>query len=371
MIKVATILLALLTAGTSLWAKDKETITITPINQEADAINGNIIYSLPKTMLRIKVEAEVTIRKAGPYYRYSNKFLNLDNVITEDSKTWHIKHVSIESYGTPDKNRTYIISGTQLPAIKLTNNGILEGINISTPTKHKKHTHTNQNNNTIPELTFDNVRLGRNVLTKTSTAAMAEEAALSIYRLRDKRISLLGGEDATILNDEGSYNKVFAEIDRMEQEYLSLFTGKEEKIIITKYFNIEPGATSLTSTVLFRFSESDGFMDAMDITGQPVYIDLDFSAASKINTYSADSKQRKQNPLTGLRYIIPGIINVKIIDRNVLLTEADIPCSQNGQEATLPISLLDGSHSIKLNTINGSLIEIGNISETYRNSTKK
>ena len=360
--KLTAILIAALAASATIQAKDKETVTITPISQDADAANGGIIYSLPKTMLRIKVEAEVTIRKAGPYYRYSNKFLNLNDVITEDSKTWSIKNVSIEAFGTPDANRTYKISGTTLPAIQLTNRGIIESIN-ATHTAHKGKSSNNttaDNNSDITEPTFDNVRLGRNVLTKTSTAAMAEEAALSIYRLRDKRISLLGGEDATILHDEGSYDKVFSEIDKLEAEYISLFAGKEEKTIVTKYFDIEPGATSLTNTVLFRFSETDGFLDAMDITGKPVYIDIDYSQKSNVNAYQADSKQRKQNPINGFRYIIPGTINVKIIDRNILLTEANIQCSQNGQEATLPATTLT-NNTIRLNPNNGAITEINAI----------
>lgn len=357
--RISAILIVALASLTALQAKEKETITITPVSQDADAANGGIIYSLPKTMLRIKVEAEVTIRKAGPYYRYSNKFLNLNNVITEDSKTWTIKSVSIEPYGIPDANRTYKISGTELPSIQLTNSGIVECINAKTTThKERAHKHaTHSNTNTIAEPTFDNVKLGRNVLTKTSTAAMAEETALSIYRLRDKRTSLLGGEDATILNDEGSYNKVLSEIDKLEAEYLTLFAGKEEKTIVTKYFEIEPGSTSLTSTVLFRFSETDGFMDAMDITGKPVYIDIDYSQKTKINAYPTDSKQRKQNPISGFRYIIPGTINVKIIDRNLLLTEVNIRCTQNGQEASLPTTTLTNS-TIRLNTSNGSIAEI-------------
>jgi len=365
--KIVTILLAAI--ATTLSAKDKETINITPVTQDADAANGGVIYSLPKTMLRIKVDAEVTIRKAGPYYRYSNKFLNLNNVITEDSKTWEIKKVSIESFGVADKNRTYKISGTNIPALKFNSLGVVEGINI-TSQRAKKHIKQQQSDTELPELNFDNVRLGRNVLTKTSTAAMAEEAALSIYRLRDKRISLLGGEEATILNDEGSYNKVFSEIDSMEKEYLSLFVGKELKVTVTKYYEIEPGATSLTNTVLFRFSETDGFMDAMDIIGKPVYIDIDYSNAYKINAYSDDSKQRKQNPITGFRYILPGTINVKIIDRNILLTETNIQCSQNGKEATLPLEIINNKYSIKFNPTNGALIEIKENNNEINNGKK-
>lgn len=353
--KVFILALSFIMGGNAIMAKDKETVTIIPVAQSADAINDGIIYSLPKTMLRVKVEAELTIKKTGPYYRYSNKYLNLSNVVTEDSKTWKLGHVEIESYGVADKERTYKMSGNELPALRINENGVIVGINVSKICNHKCKGEKTEPQDVSEDLSFDGVKLDRTVLTKTSTAAMAEEAALAIYRLREKRLSLLGGEDATILHDEGSYEKVLSEIDKLENEYLSLFTGKVKTIKVVKYFDVEPGARSLTSSVLFRFSETDGFMDAMDITGKPVYIDIDYSDASRLNAYQADSKQRKQNPVVGFRYIIPGTINVKVIDRSTLLVEKNILCTQNGQEASLPLNMISDGYSIRLNTVNGSL----------------
>lgn len=342
-------------------AKDNGTVTVTPASQDADAANGGVIYSLPKTMLRIRVEAEVTMKKVGPYYKYSNKYLNLTDVVTEDSKKWKLSKVTIETYGKANESQMYKISGSGMPAVLLNSNGILAGINAEKAEQRVKHRRANveedNSNNELPVLSFDDVRLDRSVLTKTSTAAMAEEAALTIYKLREKRMSLLGGEEATILNDEGSYNKVFEELDKMERQFVSLFAGKVEKVKVVKYYDVEPGATSMNSIVLFRFSETDGFMDAMDITGKPVYVDMEFGGA-KVNSYDENSKLRKQNPLSGLRYVIPGTVKVKIIDRNILLTEKEIECAQSGRVATLPIEMLMGGYSIKLNTVSGALVGV-------------
>jgi len=355
--KIALLTLASILAFNSAEAKDKETISITPISQDADAANGGIIFSLPKTVIRVKVEAEVTIKKAGPYYRYSNKFLNLNDVVTEDSKRWEISNVVIESYGKADLARRFKIAGTPMPSVSLDNNGVLCAINAKCSAVNESIEADNATDD-IPEITFDNVRLGGNVLTKTSNAAMAEEVAHSIYKLREKRLSLLGGEDATVLNDEGSYDRVLKEISALEEEYISLFAGKIVKAKVVKYFNIEPDDNMMSNTVLFRFSEKEGFMNAMDITGKPVYIDLEFSSDSKVNAYSEDSKLRKQNPVTGLRYIIPGEVTAKVIDRNILLAQKTVPCTQNGQEATLPLSMLSEGYAIIFNTTNGSITSI-------------
>ena len=40
-----------------------------------------LIYSLPVTHVRITVEAEKTVLKAGPFFNYAKKYLGVDNVV--------------------------------------------------------------------------------------------------------------------------------------------------------------------------------------------------------------------------------------------------------------------------------------------------
>ncbi len=342
-------------------AKEAEkSITVTPIENDADAANNGVIYSLPATALRIRVDAEMTVETVGPYYKYSNKYLNLSDVITENKTTWKIANVSIDTYGVANSDRQYKIStsgNAALPAISLANDGVLLGLNIAKPNEKKDRPHEKPKKE--QSTSFDGIPLEREILMKTSTAAMAEEAANAIYRLRQKRLSLLGGEDAIVLNDEGSYKRVLNELDKLEAEYVSLFAGIRQKVKVTRYFTVIPDPNGVKSNVLLRFSEKDGFLDVMDLNGKPVYIDVTFEKKKSINELSSTSKQRASSPLTGLRYIVPGTVNVKIVDRNILLLEKDIPCSQNGQVLTLPASvLLSETVKIELDPSNGSLKSI-------------
>lgn len=351
------LLFAIVLAMSCADAKEKPEVKVTPVGSEADAANGGVIYALPKTMLRIKVEAEVVVRKVGPYYKYSNKYLNISDVVTEDAVSWRLLSASIESYGVADYSRRYLISsvGADIPSVALSSDGVLMGVNADVAQSFLPAGECTDAS--LPEISFDDVRLGRSVLTKTSTTAMAEEIALSIYRLRDKRMSLLGGEDATILNDEGSYSKVLSEIDALEDSYMSLFAGKVVKKRVVKYFDVEPGATSTSGSVLFRFSEKDGFMDALDIAGKPVYVDVEFEA-NKVNALSADSKLRQKAPITGLRYLIPGTMYVKVVDRNRPLAEGKFLCSQHSQEASLAPEVLSDGYSVVLNQHTGALVNL-------------
>lgn len=350
------LILFLLTILPSVYAKDPvSTVTVAPILSDADAANNGIIYSLPTTAIRINVEAELTIHKVGPFFRYSNKYLNLGNVITEDSEEWKIVSTHIEAFGTSNDLQRFKISteNANLPAISLTPDGVICGIN----TECTEDIPTFEDSNcTIPDINFDNIKLERSVLTKTSTAAMAEEAANAIYRLREKRQHLLGGDDVVILHDEGSYRTVLAEIDSLETEYLSLFIGKTETFHVSRTFTIIPDPRGMTSTVIARFSPTEGFLDVMNLNGKPIYADVTFDKCTRINELPSDAKERKKEPLTGLRYIIPCSMHVKVVDRNILLTEKDFSCSQNGQLATLPASiLLNENVQIQFDHTNGSL----------------
>ncbi|MBP5366034.1 MAG: DUF4831 family protein [Bacteroidales bacterium] len=347
-------------------AKDKADIKVIPAAEDFDAINNGIIYSLPQTIIRVRIEAELTIQKAGPFYKYSNRYLNLNNVIIEDSKKWSIKSASIETYGKADMKKRFKVVATNstLPAIVLSTDNTIVGVNARERVKRECDETVFDKDE---ELTFDDVRLDKSILTKTSSAAMAEETAVMIYKLREKRMMLLGGDEATILHDEGSYKQVLAQIEKQENDLVSLFAGREKKIKVVKYFDITPESASSNGNVLLRFSEKDGFLDVMDLSGKPVYVDIAFNEPPRINEYGAQSKQRKAAPLYGLRYIIPGSINVKIIDRNILLTEKNILCTQNGQVATLPADMLaDKDVSILFDNATGAIKQI-----KYNNESNK
>ncbi len=342
--------------ATSAIARDKNVVSVVPVNADADAANGGIIYALPKTVVCITIEAELTIEKVGPYYKYSNRYLNLTNVITENSKRWRITSAKIESFGAADYNRRYKITATDaLPSVVLTSEGVINGININNTNKVLPF---EDNSDEIYDVNFDDIQLEKAVLTKTSTAAMAEEAAQAIYRFREKRMSLLGGDDAIILHDEGSYSTVMQRLDKLENDYISLFAGRRATFRVVKHFFVTPSPQGEKSTVIARFTEDNGFVDAMNIEGQPIYVDFTFSN-NNVPAFAEDSKQRKKTPVDGLRYIIPGNLNVKIFDRSNLLTETNLLCAQNGQIATLPVSLLtDNSKSIIIDTTTGSLNQI-------------
>lgn len=100
-------LAAALTASMPAFAQETQRLTANKHNEYG------LIYSLPKTHVNIEVEAVRTVKKAGPYYRYAEKYLGVKNPITEDSQTWAVKDVQMSAFGVPDKDSEWLMNSRQ------------------------------------------------------------------------------------------------------------------------------------------------------------------------------------------------------------------------------------------------------------------
>ena len=89
---------------TPLWAQTKV------VKKNAvKANNFGITYSLPKTTLVVVAEVTKVTCKAGPYYPYAQKYLGVDQVITEDRVYYELGKIRLENKGVPDPDNTYIV----------------------------------------------------------------------------------------------------------------------------------------------------------------------------------------------------------------------------------------------------------------------
>ena len=57
-------------------AQNTQRLSATKANEYA------LVYSLPTTALSVTLEAEVTTKKPGEFYKYAKRYLNLDNPLT-------------------------------------------------------------------------------------------------------------------------------------------------------------------------------------------------------------------------------------------------------------------------------------------------
>ncbi len=335
---------------------------VKPVSEVNDATVNSLMYYLPKTVLRIEVDLEKTISKVGPFYRYSKKLLNVSEVITEDKQEWKIADIRLSSYGVVDESQHYMISYSGhnvAPLVHLNSQGLLAGINLSDEMNCSPALKeiTTQETPNLEDVNFDDVPLLEKQLTKTSTTAMADDAAAFIYKIRKRRFKIISSKYKETPPDGQSYQTVLEELNTLEKQYLELFVGKKETYKTTKVLFLEPGIGSGNTDVLFRFSSLNGMVDKMDLSGTPVYIEWEQERQRPLP--NTKPQKVKVEPKYGLYYRLPGKMMVKIIDRNILLKEQEVEVAQFGQVVSLPPDLLEQDDiEIKFHPETGALKSI-------------
>ncbi len=357
------IILLLITTNIFSQKKGEAIIEVKKTSEILNPTVQSLTYMLPKTTLLIEIVSEKVIKKTGPYYRYSQRYLNLTDVITEDSEEWNIKSVKVKTQGTPDEELRYSIISSNLSAafnLNLTHSGILKGINLDYK-KLKHHTICSKQDEIInlKDVNFDNIPLHEDLLFKTSTAAMAQEAANMIYKIRNNRIDLLSGDLENLPPDGEAYQSVLKELNKMESDFVSLFAGKTITSKKTQVFEITPDPlSSYSNHVICRFSTQKGIVAPTDITATPIYFKLDVQDYKKlVNKQVETPKTTEKN---GLFYCIPAPVKITVLDKNKEIYSDKVDMAQYGQVISMPVDILKQNDiQIKLNPTTGALISIG------------
>ncbi len=155
----------------------------------------------------------------------------------------------------------------------------------------------------FPRLTVD----------KTSAIAISLEesarlAAEKIFEIRRSRFDLITGEIGENVFG-GGLSAALSELSRLEEEYLSLFLGKQTISTGEKQFRVTPIKDKATYTVC-RFSDTDGLLPGDDLSGVPMVLELkptDDSTTAQTPESQARSSSR------AVPVVIPAIMQCRII----------------------------------------------------------
>jgi hypothetical protein len=303
-----------------------------------------ITYSLPKTSLFIHVEVIKTVTKAGPYYLYAEKYLGVKNPVDEDKTYYQLGRLTLTNKGVPDADNTYIIhfkAGTTAPYAYLTEEGLLCSVNADyEPPKGEKLpsvqnlSPASSDNGAEPPVFFEEL------LMAGSVARQAEVAAKQIYRIRESRLNILTGEADNLPPDGEAMKVVIQELDRQEKALTALFTGSSSKEVSYYDVSLIP-YEDLEREVLFRFSELLGIVDADDLSGAPVYLNL--KAVERPVAPVADPKEaeKKEKMMKGIIYNVPGKATVEILINRKSLYKGEILVAQFGYRENLAPAMFE------------------------------
>lgn len=313
-------------------------------------------YTIPRTVIGLKVYATQTITKRGAYFAYAEEFLGIKNVPLEDNTEWQIDSAIIFTVKEPDPGQYYVVKAKKngnLPGIlDLTNIGLIMdpvsalSDNMAYGDNNSKNLfpkpieiepsiqnfYTQRSDTFYKTILKDSIFLRIPVI-KTSKELKtigdkAREAADVIIKIRQRKYEVLMAEDEA-LPEVKAMKYSIEKLSEVENEFMTLFTGRQFYVKKKGVFYFTPNENSKDFQFeMFRFSKRNGFSDKSDITAQAVLLELNPEGQTKMlsNWIQANEKFAKNQ----LLYRIPDIVSVSLLMKGELLVSRKILVYQFG-----------------------------------------
>lgn len=293
-------------------------------------------YSLPRTVIEVKVvqEREVIIR--GPYARYAAQYLGVTGAPMSDRETYKILGATLSWTTEPDPSQIYAIdekSGSMAkvfnwivpaakPVVDIAADRDFAGAQLG-----GRMPFTDMGTSTVVE-NGDNMAIDRTSAVEKSPEQMAADAASMVFKLRKRRVELVCGEQGENVFGAG-LSAALSEIARLENEYVALFLGKRYVQRTEHLFNVVPEAGK-NRLVAFRFSPTKGVAGVSDLSASP--INMEFSPISALAAPTT-----KRSAARAVQYRVPQIEAVTITDGTTVLASDNIPVFQRGVMVEAPV----------------------------------
>jgi hypothetical protein len=334
---------------------------------ELAAVNGGVVYALPRTVIHIEVEAEQDILIHGPYNAFAQKYLGITDVPRADEETWSITNVSMDTYGEPDPTTVYKAVGNIATLLSLTEDGLIVGINSEVKPEAGKIISniipfkSVEKGDTWNDLSMHTFLAEKDTTKKTGTnfkslEEKAAEAAADILKYRKKKANLLSAKDDKFMPDGGAYQVMCTELDKIISDYTELFAGRKIHRKHRLSFEVVPDGKGGKALVAFRFSPTAGVLPASNVSGKPIMLELE---------PNADLKQKIEATVTpeittkGIYCRIPVSTQARLLNGSDILAQAKMTIAQFGVITAISDGLLNGEYAIEFYPATGAIRRIG------------
>ena len=324
--------------------------------------SGSVTYCLPSTSLTLEVEAVQEKFFAGPYAKYAEKYLGV-TARQKDESSFKVVQVKMVPYVEADQNKRYsiLLTDGKIDAsfLRLSAEGLVSFGDAAmggsetvwrfpaetTGDFSSKGVSSNLTSeatvlykNDRKESQYGKISVQQNVIVAKTLEMKAAETADMILKLRQQRLQIVTGDtDATYSGE--AMGAAINELTRLEQEYMTLFTGYSEVNSQTMSFDVIPDAERETQKyIAFRLSDTAGLLPADNLSGRPIVIEFVPHPFKQIPEPVLDPKQKK--PAVLAHYRIPAICTVKLTDGVDILLQSRVPVYQLGQESSLPVNVI-------------------------------
>ncbi|RPH33239.1 MAG: DUF4831 family protein [Bacteroidales bacterium] len=346
----------------------KKPIQIVSAESAAVLSTNGLVYALPRTVLKIKVDAIKTTIVPGPYCRFAQKYLGILDVPVKKVDEWRISNVDVSTALESDPSALYAATpgdDTKIDFLKIYSKGLIipiSGFGVSSTTIKDIKTIDTDGETYFTDLSispfiasekttyyskikhdsvFVRVPIQKEMIVEKNVEEKARDAADYIFMLRKRRSDFLSVDADHNLNGEG-LKIALDEISRLEHEYLSLFIGKSFNESSTHFFEYVPNQVEGESSILFRFSGVKGVLASSDLSGNPILLKtLPESIPESYDIFFRSISMEKDKPLKEVIYYrIPTTTVVSLSDGKAELLTRRISICQYGPLVRMPIKYM-------------------------------
>jgi hypothetical protein len=324
---------------------------------------SGMIYALPQTVMKIGVEMLEIKTYRGPYYRFAEKYLGITGVPEENISRWLVKNVALTTFSETDPDQYYMIAPikrtfepenimylsdegfimdlkkldafaveskkadlfNKTPGILYTNLTVSRNIEQSTDTLYKT---------ILTDTSFIRLPVLKNEMIGKTIDEKAEESADLIIEIRNGRFDLITGQ-SDYYPEGPALEFAVNRLDKLEEEYLSLFIGKSVEITHSFEFWYIPRSGEVYENIeLFEYADQKGV--SRKITGSGKVVSLLIKKVDKTRVLDEYMTITHEENINRLYYRIPDIAEVEIQDGGKPVLNERISIYQYGTILSMP-----------------------------------
>lgn len=301
---------------------------------------SQVTYTLPATEFIVEVKAVKENYIAGPYALYARQYLGIDVPLTDYCVTT-ITEVRFNTALVADMTTTYTLPfwRSKSKFMALTAQGLVAFKDNSEAENNKWAAVQGKEEegkvlyeSPVPESEIMHNPIPWEVDPEKSVEEMAKDAAEIILSARRERYNIsIGNTDATF-NGE-ALGHALAELQRLENEYLPLFTGTRTVEEQSGTYTVYPLSSRIEHHYpVFAISETEGLVQAGADQDDIFYLDMYVSPSSFPGLMPVQASGNK--PV--IHYRVPVLCSVKLSDGHQVLFNTQAPVYQLGPEETCP-----------------------------------
>jgi hypothetical protein len=326
-------------------------------------VPGNsLVYALPRTNIEISVEIIRDKYIPGPYVRYADEHLSIQDVSAREETSYSIGTVSMKQMIEADYEYMYALpvpekSTLDASFLALSSEGLIFSLHDPTEIMVDFVSTSFENYQLYPDRLpsspldsqkefimervqtdsgFVSIPVQQNIVEKKDDYSKAKEASNFIFSLRKRRFELITGDVENAFSGS-SLKDALQEINRLEKEYLSLFIGKHFVENRVFRFYVCPDNTELMSTKaypVFHFSKFEGVLPEATRTTEPFVLNI--TPSGKINYVEGIENKTK---MANIYYRIPETVTVQLQYGKEEVCSGRMQIYQMGKEFVLPFDV--------------------------------